>query len=898
VTARRAFAVGAASLCAALLLGAASAPADIASLKRAFAEPPDDARIMMRWWWFGPAVQDAELERELRAMKAGGIGGVEIQPVYPVALDDQLPGVRNAAYLSPEFLDRVRFANQTARGLGLRVDITLGSGWPYGGPHTTVELASPRLRVERVAVAAGADSAALPKTAEGERLLAAFVAPGAGQRFPLEAAQRVEVSNGAARFAKREAPCAVLFFISSRTRQAVKRAGVGAEGFVLDHYSRAAIDEHLKQVGEPLLNAFGANPPYAVFSDSLEVYNSDWNGDFLAEFQKRRGYDLTPYLPALAADVGEKTGAVRADWGKTLTELAEERYLTPVREWARRHGALFRSQTYGTPPVTISSGALVDLPEGEGSQWRTLSSTRWASSSSHLYGKPVTSSETWTWLNSPVFRATPLDMKAEADLHFLQGVNQLVGHGWPYSPPEAGEPGWRFYAAAAFNDHNPWYPVMPDVARYLQRVSFLLRQGKPVNDVAVYLPTSDAYARFTLGRASVNEGARALLGPELVSQILDAGYNLDFIDDAAIAKLGVPYGVLVLPGVERMPLATLQKIDEYARKGGRVFATVHAPTLPPGLKEAETDGAALRALSAALFEGVAARAVTVTDESKLGAALRGALTPDVVKPAEVGFVHRHLEYADFYFIANTANHPVKGAAEFRVKGLNAAWWDPLTGAITKAEGGRVELSLAPYESRILVFSRDRAPAARVAAGAVPTPVDLSGGWKLAFPNAAPVELPKLTSWTELEGRSHYSGAATYERSVTIDAAMLKPGRAVYLDFGEGSAVTADTRRSGSGMRAMFEGPVREAAVVYVNGARAGSVWSPPYAIDVTRLLRPGANQLRAEVMNLALNRMAGVPAPDYKPLIAKYGDRFQDQDVSNLKPLPSGLLGRIQLVAK
>ena len=91
---------------------------------------------------------------------------------------------------------------------------------------------------------------------------------------------------------------------------------------------------------------------------------------------------------------------------------------------------------------------------------------------SHLYGQPVTSSETWTWLHSPAFRATPLDMKAEADLHFLQGINQLIGHGWPYSPESAGEPGWRFYAAAAFNEHNPWWLAMPDMTKYLQRVSF------------------------------------------------------------------------------------------------------------------------------------------------------------------------------------------------------------------------------------------------------------------------------------------------------------------------------------------------------------------------------------------------------------------------------------------
>ncbi len=89
----------------------------------------------MRWWWFGPAVTKPELERELRAMKQGGIGGVEVQPVYSLALDDPLHGFHNFPYLSDEFTDRLRFASNKARELGLRFDITLGSGWPFGGPH-------------------------------------------------------------------------------------------------------------------------------------------------------------------------------------------------------------------------------------------------------------------------------------------------------------------------------------------------------------------------------------------------------------------------------------------------------------------------------------------------------------------------------------------------------------------------------------------------------------------------------------------------------------------------------------------------------------------------------------------------------------------------------------------
>ena len=86
-----------------------------------------------------------------------------------------------------------------------------------------------------------------------------------------------------------------------------------------------------------------------------------------------------------------------------------DRYLQPLNKWAAEHGTKFRSQTYGIPPVTMSSQRFVDLPEGEGTQWRRFSTTRWATSANHIYGRPVTSSETWTWLHSPVFRANPLD---------------------------------------------------------------------------------------------------------------------------------------------------------------------------------------------------------------------------------------------------------------------------------------------------------------------------------------------------------------------------------------------------------------------------------------------------------------------------------------------------------
>ena len=518
----------------------APTPADaLSALQRGFENPPDNSKIMMRWWWFGPSATKPELEREMIAMKEGGIGGFEVQPVYPLALDDPARGFKNYPYLSDEFLDALKFTGEKARELGLRMDLTIGSGWPFGGPHVPITQAAGKLRIDVVALPYGSGRVPLPNISAGEKLLAAFGAPGDAKNFDATRAREIPIVEGKpiVTMATASFPSVILFFISSRTGMTVKRPAIGAEGFVLDHYDRAAIENHLKAVGDPMLKNLGANIPYAVFCDSLEVYGSDWTGDFLEEFQKRRGYDLKPYLPALAGNIGEKTGAIRNDWGKTLSELFEERFLVPTESWAKAHHTLFRAQLYGIPPATLSSYRLIDLGEGEGAHWKQFSSTRWASSANHLYGRAVTSTETWTWLHSPAFRATPLDMKAEADVQFLQGSNQFIGHGWPYSPPSAGEPGWAFYAAAVLNQHNPWWPAMPDVAKYFQRVSFLLRQGRPVNDVAIYVPASDAYAQFSPGKVSIDQSMNNLLGPNLIPQILEAGYNFDFIDDAAIQNL-------------------------------------------------------------------------------------------------------------------------------------------------------------------------------------------------------------------------------------------------------------------------------------------------------------------------------------------------------------------------
>src|SRR6266436_2323315 len=127
-----------------------SAQSPIQFLKSSFKNPPPEAKPMVRWWWFGTAVEKPEILHELQQMKADGIGGAELAFVYPEVLDDPSKNLKNLPFLSPAMLDAVHYAKAEGRRLGLRIDVTLCSGWPYGGPNTPLAEAAGRLRIAEI----------------------------------------------------------------------------------------------------------------------------------------------------------------------------------------------------------------------------------------------------------------------------------------------------------------------------------------------------------------------------------------------------------------------------------------------------------------------------------------------------------------------------------------------------------------------------------------------------------------------------------------------------------------------------------------------------------------------------------------------------------------------------
>jgi hypothetical protein len=351
-------------------------------------------------------------------------------------------------------------------------------------------------------------------------------------------------------------------------------------------------------------------------------------------------------------------------------------------------------------------------------------------------------------------------------------------------------------------------------------------------------------------------------------------------------------------------LSAYRKIEAYAAVGGQVIAIGKTPSLAPGLKQQDSS-AEIAALSGRLFQSPGHKGVVLDSVGALPEALHKALPPDMEATGQVaglGFIHRKLDGMDIYYVVNSSNQPVNGNIKFRASHATIESWNPdggavLTGAAYDKSAG-VPLQLAPYESRIFVLGD--------AAGATPAPQaqdqvdhliqDLSTGWQIRFGDeAASQAVDHPASWTNLPGKQFYSGGAVYARSFTLQDLPAASAR-VFLDFGEGVATIDNRPPHASGMRALLDPPIREAAIITINGQRAGSLWHPPYRIDITSLLHQGENRIEVTVYNTAVNEMAGQPARDYTALNALYGKRFDMQDMDHLQPVPSGLMGPIHLL--
>jgi hypothetical protein len=334
-----------------------------------------------------------------------------------------------------------------------------------------------------------------------------------------------------------------------------------------------------------------------------------------------------------------------------------------------------------------------------------------------------------------------------------------------------------------------------------------------------------------------------------------------------------------------------------------VIATRRTPATAPGLMNAEQGSERLKELSQTLFHRSIATAHFVADETALGAELAKDAAPDMkLFPAtpQIGFIHRKLPAAagDLYFVANTSNETKHVRAQFRNRARHAELWDAYTGEIAGLpDPENIDLDLEAYGSRLIYFSD-------AATTTTPQPIrretvktDLSKEWKVTFGDTGlNKDMDRLASWSDDARTMYYSGLATYEKSFDLSESNLPKGKRFLLDFGEGTRTPLPSPPGEHNMWAYLDAPIRDAAQVFVNGKLAGLVWHPPYRLDVTSFLRAGRNDLRIVVGNTAINELSGQPLPDYRLLWDRYGKLFEPQDMKNLHPLPSGMLGPVTLI--
>ena len=768
-------------------------------------EIKNEAKPWTRWWWLGNDVDSSNLTYNLEALSRAGIGGVEITPIYGVKGRE----THSISYLSPEWMNLLAFTESEAKRLNMSVDMSNGTGWPFGGPEITLEDAATKAI------------------------------------FQLETGRAPSLTIG-------------------KTGQKVKRAAPGGQGYVLDHLNKEAVKRYFAKFDKAFAES-GAPFPNSFFNDSYEVYGADWTPGLLDEFEQRRGYRLQDYFSELTANGStDVSSRVIADYRETIAELLRDNFTQVWTDWAHSHGATTRNQAHGSPANLIDLYALVDIPECESfgitdfdipglrkDSIRKINDSdptilKYASSAAHITGKKYTSAETFTWLTEH-FRTSLSQCKPEIDLMFTSGVNHVFFHGTTYSPKDAAWPGWKFYAAVDLSPTNTIWRDAPAFFDYITRTQSFLQSGTPDNDFLLYLPIYDIWhekrGNYYLPFA-IHDVLHEL--PEFgksVEKIRNSGFDLDYISDRFLqtttvenGKLktagGALYKALIFPSVKKMPLETLSKIQELMQQGATIVFSGQYPEDVPGLFRLEERRKAFAKIMKQLCNAPAV--IPKLPHESFITDFGGHM------------IRRKHETGHIYFFTLLKNNPVNHWIPLGVTARSAVFFDPMTGEKGKAKirqnDGKSEvfMQLQPGQSLILKTFTDKIVDSENWNYWEYTGknIDLSENWNLTFIESEPTvtqsfKMKKIGSWTDLANDTLKINKATARYSKTFRF-KKETGKAYLLSLGD----------------------VRESAVVRINGKEVATLFAVPFETQIGNYLKDGENRLEIDVTNLPANRIA------------------------------------------
>lgn len=928
-------------------------PAAKAQTERAvrseFRNPPKKFRPMVRWWWPGGDVTDQEIRREIGILDSHGFGGAEIQPFNIFAFTPQLLSKeamqRVNDFATPTFFNHVRVAADAAKDRGMWIDDTFGTGWPFGGGLAiTPELSSIELRFADNVVAGPQRYWGKLRIPEfhPDLIAALLMKVGSLPAWPKGWEERFAArSKIVAVVAMREASSQrssahrpimldrssivvltdrmqpggwldwtvpagkwhIFVFRQIPTREPVGGAAGTGPQLVLDHLNKAAFEAHATRVGNPLIAALGpdvGNSFRAIFCDSLEV-EADlwWTDDFLEQFKKLRGYDLTPYL-AILREPGYNNespsgppmfnlaggDAIRADYWKTVSELIFAGFYHPFDEWAKQHKLLSRVQAHGAPGDLLKVYGDASIPETEQlAGGNTVNFMKLASSAGYDYGRSIVSSESFVFTGDP-YGTTPETFKANSDKLFISGINEIIYSGFPYKF-DVGPKGIGWYPFSHYtsqmNEVNPFWPFIGKINTYITRLQYIAQTGASDLQIAIF--------RSSLSQDDTGPWPASGLVPDpfpaIEKALTVAGLSFGFVNEDALlgggatnGKLstrgGGRYQALVIPHETNISPELVKKLESFANARVPIVFVAGSPGANVSFLTLQQD---CEQVDAGLAEIERAPSSEMSSNPADAASRLATLIPPQVSFVSgdiLPFLKKTIGTTRFYLLTNPNNRSANTVVEFNESAAPQVW-DPWTGkasgTIFSRKSGRVRLSLAlpAFGSELIAFdnsSRSPLPAPaqwtvlkRANIGARGWSVDAVGDSEKGVGVHLHLDMAELKDWLNVPELRTFSGRAAYTTHVSVSQHELNNAGRVILDLGA----------------------VKDAAEVRVNGVNAGQLVTPPFSLNIRPLLHSGDNALEIVVAN---------------PL-SNYANTVQSSDplggTPHFPPLSSGLLGPVVL---
>lgn len=742
------------------------------ALEAGFKNPPDSAKPHTWWHWMNGNVTREGITADLEAMKAAGIGGAQMFTV-----PEGIPA-GPAGYMSQQWRDLTKWAVQEAGRLGIELCLHNCAGWSSsGGPWITPENAMqvvawsqksvrgpsrfseklPEAKAPQVfrQVPYYKDIAvyAIPEITEGD-------APHLGRQSPALGKTGVvrqdgldpDLSPGPAGFAVPKNKIVDLTSMLSAdgaltwdvppgnwtilrmghvpTGKNNHPAPPEGDGLEVDKLSRDALLAHWNGMMAKVIADVGPLAGKVLNNsliDSYEVGSQNWSATLPYEFKQRRGYDMMPFLPALAGvpiESKEVTERFLWDLRRTIADVFADNYYGFFGYLCHKAGMQFSTEPYGSGGFDdIQAGGRSDIPMGE--FWiggGAMETTKIASSTGHVYGRKIVGAEAFTASEGQgKFTVEPYGIKAIGDFVFTQGINRYIFHRYAMQPWTDLKPGMTMGPwGSHFDRTQTWWPMAGAWLTYVARCQFMLQQGLFGADVLYFYG---------------DNGPNTLAPRQNLKPAMPEGYDYDGCDATVVRQRlsvkngrltlpdGMSYRLLVLPESKFMTLETLASIRKLVKAGAWVLGP--KPEHTPGLGNYVNDEDTMRFITRQLWgsdsnsaTGHAYGKGRVFQNVPIGNVLKQAkLEPDFEFMGFGGatrlvYIRRDIGNARAYFVSNQRYQAADVELTFRVGGRQPELWHADTGRIEPApvwseSGGRttIPMRLSPAESVFVVFRK-------------------------------------------------------------------------------------------------------------------------------------------------------------------------------------------------